>query len=253
MGFGTEVGPSVPTLAAESAPAAFLRHSVRYAVARLGLTALDVVLLPFYARSLSPDDFGRVSVATSLFAILAIVYTLGFDGALQPLFFRNPARSLQQRAVVTGCVTAIVVGGLLCALGFTALGPEAFGELLRGVADSFFRLVVWAAFLNIFLNAWLQLLQLRQRSNTYLWISLATAGLRVAATVAAPVVRSRDARSGSAGRPGIRAYAGLGRCACPARRLFAETVDLVAAARAAAADVSTEGRVGRPCFEVALE
>lgn len=193
MGLSTEVGLGISTFAAQPEPAAFLRHSARYAVARLGLTALDVVLLPFYARSLSPADFGRVSVATSLFAILAIVYTLGFEGALQPLFFRNPAGSLKQRSVVTGCLTAMAVGGLICALALTARGPEALGALLSGVDDTFFRLVVWAAFFNIFLNAWLQLLQLRQHSNTYLWIAVATAVLRVAATIVAISVLHRGA------------------------------------------------------------
>jgi O-antigen/teichoic acid export membrane protein len=70
-----------------------VRHSAVYAVARIALSAMDLIFLPLYTRVLTPSEYGLVAVGTSVLAVFSILYAFGFDGALLRLYFTVPEES----------------------------------------------------------------------------------------------------------------------------------------------------------------
>src|SRR5436305_1026402 len=79
--------------------------------------------------------------------------------------------------------------------------------------------------------------------GVFVWSGGAGCGA-LATAIAAPVVCGGSAGRGPLGRAGFRAHPRAGDCARAARPVFAEALDLVAIARAAAAYDATERRVG---------
>ncbi len=160
-----------------------VQQSIIYAGARLLVSGLDLFLLPVYARVLSPEDYGLVAIAATVLAVLAIVCPLGLDSALARFFFEHEQETDAHRRVVTTLLVGATVSALAVSALVSALGPGLFGGLLTGMPPAFFRTVVWAAFLNMFLQLWLSLLQIRRQAVRYLMVSFAQAAFRGPLTV----------------------------------------------------------------------
>jgi O-antigen/teichoic acid export membrane protein len=100
------------------------------------------ILLPIYVRFLTREEFGTVSLITSLSGLLAIVYRLGLDGALMRLHFdvsgerqRTLYSTLTAFSVVAALAGAVVVGAILAPFFsplFSGLAFVPFG--LLGIA-----------------------------------------------------------------------------------------------------------------------
>jgi len=109
---------------------AFARASLLYAVAtfipRIGL----FVLLPVYARAMSPSEVGAFSLMMSLVGILAIIYKLGLDATLVRFHFEHE-RDLGR---LYGTVLAVVVASILLLSGAAALAlVPLFASLVAGI------------------------------------------------------------------------------------------------------------------------
>jgi O-antigen/teichoic acid export membrane protein len=194
MTAGMEVVPSeVETPPSRSDFRSLLGHSAVYAAARVALSALDLLFLPLYTRVLSPSEFGLIAVGSSVLAILAILFSFGFDGALLRLYYSATAGSVDQRRVVGGTLAGMVISGLVGTAVLLLAGSAPFGDLLNGVSPRFFRLLVLTAVLNLLPTFWLQLLQLQQRPAAYLASSVAYAFVRGTTVVLAVVLLRRGA------------------------------------------------------------
>src|SRR5260370_858543 len=73
---------SAASPAARGAFVRLLRSSAVYAVANFGIKSLSFLLLPLYTRFLAPADYGVISLAETLAALIAIVGGLGLGSAL---------------------------------------------------------------------------------------------------------------------------------------------------------------------------
>lgn len=170
-----------------------VRHSAVYAVARIALSAIDVILLPVYTRVLSPSEYGLVAVGTSVLAMFSVLYGFGFDGAFMRLYISAPEGSNEQRNVFGGIVIGMLVVGLAATATLIAMGPAHFGDLLHGVSARFFALLALCAFFNLLPLLWLQVLQCRRRPITYLATSVAYALVRSVSIIIAVVLLRRGA------------------------------------------------------------
>jgi O-antigen/teichoic acid export membrane protein len=190
-------GPTEQDLAETAAPrsqlASLVRHSAVYAVARIALSAMDLIFLPLYTRVLTPSEYGLVAVGTSMLAVFSLVYAFGFDGALMRLYFTVPDDSAERRDVVGGILVAMLAVGVATATALLAAGPTPFGDLLQGVSPRFFGLLAASALCNLLPMVWLQVLQLRQRPTAYLAASIAYALVRSLSIVVAVVILRRGA------------------------------------------------------------
>lgn len=174
-------------------PWSLVRHSAVYAVARMALSAMDLIFLPLYTRVLTPSEYGLVAVGTSVLGAFSILYAFGFDGALMRLYFTVPEESGEQRYVVGGILVGMLAAGLAATTALVAVGPARFGDLLQGVSARFFALLALSALFNLLPLLWLQVTQLRQRPTTYLATSVAYALVRSVSIVVAVVLLHRGA------------------------------------------------------------
>lgn len=155
-----------------------VRDSTVYAVGRIALSALDLLLLPLYTRVLTPDEFGLVALAASVMAVVTLVFPFGFTAALGRFYFDHEEGGRDQRSVVGTLVSAIAIMGFLVAVVLSLIGPGIGAGFLDDFSQRFFLIIVWTAFLGIFPALWLQLLQLQRRPRSYVAFALAHAVVR---------------------------------------------------------------------------
>lgn len=174
-------------------PRMLLRHSAIYAVARVGLSALDLLFLPLYTRVLSPEDTGLVAVGTVLTTLVTLALPFGFSNALGRFFFDGERGSPAHRTTVGALLCGVVLAGAGLTLLLSVGGAGAWGPLLRGVPARFFLLTVWACLATILFPVAIQLLQLQQAPQRFLWASLFAVTVRGVAIVVGVVVLRRGA------------------------------------------------------------
>lgn len=96
-------------------------HSAIYTVSTLLQKALGVILLPLYARCLTPDEYGSIAVVTAIATILAVVCSFGMDVALVRVYPEvrddEPTRKrfLGTIVVAVGLASLVVAGALILA------------------------------------------------------------------------------------------------------------------------------------------
>ncbi len=89
------------------------------------------LLVPIYVRFLTREQYGTVSLITSLAAFLAIVFRLGMEGALMRLHFDEAGA--RQRALYSTLTSLVVLASLAGSIiGALALAPF-FEQVFSGV------------------------------------------------------------------------------------------------------------------------
>jgi O-antigen/teichoic acid export membrane protein len=92
-----------------------------YGLGDVATSVISFLLLPLYARFLTPEDYGAIGLLLSVEVVAKIVFRFGLDGAFMRLYFDCADDRARQRlastlfcflAVVGGVVLAICQGGL---------------------------------------------------------------------------------------------------------------------------------------------
>jgi O-antigen/teichoic acid export membrane protein len=87
---------------------------------------LKLILVPVYIRYLNPEQYGIVGIAFAISSFLAVLFTMGLDGATSREYFDHEGRDSEGfRAYV------VVIGGLLLAVALV------FGSALSGIGVLF--------------------------------------------------------------------------------------------------------------------
>jgi len=110
---------------------ALARGSILYTIGTFLPRLGAFLLLPIYTLTLSPADFGVVSLMISVSSLLAIAYRLGLDGALLRLHFDLSDRDRPRLYVSLAAVTALTAVVSSVVLG--ALVAPFFGALFTGI------------------------------------------------------------------------------------------------------------------------
>lgn len=159
------------------------RDSTVYAIGRIALSALDLLLLPLYTRVLLPDALGVIALGAAFMAAVLVVAPFGMDTALGRFFFDHREGSREQRAVVGTLLVAMAFIALLIACGLSVAAPWLARGLLEDLSPTFLVILVWSAFFGVFVAMWLQLLQLRREPRRYVGFALGQAVVRGALTL----------------------------------------------------------------------
>ena len=106
------------------------RKSIAYVLGHLATRAISFLLLPLYTNTLSPADYGILTLAFTFAAFSMIVFHFGIDSALLR-FFTGEDRQRQKQVFSTVYTTQIVVSILLVAGILLARGSLA--RVLLGV------------------------------------------------------------------------------------------------------------------------
>lgn len=100
-----------------------------YGLGDVATSVASFLLLPLYARFLSPDDYGAIGLLLSVEIVAKIVFRLGLDAAFMRLFYDCPDDAARQRLASTLFWFLAAVGGALVAVAqaFTPAIAAAMG------------------------------------------------------------------------------------------------------------------------------
>lgn len=160
-----------------------LKHSWIYFVATVINRAGGLLLLPLYAKTLSPLEFGAYAMIVIATDVLAVGLTSWLGTALSIVYFRQPDERAQKRLVSTALVTtaAISVGVVALSLPLgLATSFLLFGDTGRTVT------VVWALSglaLVILGQVALDYFQIKKEPGIFLWMSVAKCALLLVANI----------------------------------------------------------------------
>ncbi len=155
-----------------------VRDSTVYALGRIALSALDLLLLPVYTRVLLPDEFGRIAIATAFMAVVTVLSPFGLDAALGRFYFDHEEGGRQQRAMTGTLAIGIAVVAFVIACGMSFAGPHLDIAFLGDLSPQLLLILVWTAFFGVFATLWLQLLQLRRQPGRYVAFACGHAVIR---------------------------------------------------------------------------
>ena len=169
--------------------------SAMYALANLGIRALNFLLLPLYTRFLSPTDYGLITLAEAFAAFLALVIGLGFDSGIQRLYFHYVDDSTALASYLGSAIKfALAAAAFAILLTVTAGTP-----LLHAFAPRFevpSRFLVWATITAVsaqFLQYKLVVFQSQGKPKSYVLLTVASFVLTASFAVALVVFAHQGA------------------------------------------------------------
>lgn len=129
-----------------------IAQSATYGLGDLLTRAIAFLLIPVYTRYLSPADYGILGVASSLTAVLGIVYPLGLNAAAMRFYYDAPDETARRELLGTLALAVLGIGlALTLALAATPLGAVLFGAAVRDIPFSpYITTLLWTA---CFVNA----------------------------------------------------------------------------------------------------
>jgi O-antigen/teichoic acid export membrane protein len=146
------------------------RGSLIYVIANFGIRGLNFFLLPLYTRFLSPADYGIISLAETIAAVLAAVLGLGLDAGVSRLYFQYVTDPPQLNRYMSSCLRFAAIWTLVSVSMVLVLG----GRLLTWAAPRFSvpfypyiaMAIATAALLQI-IQCRLSLYQIQERARSY--------------------------------------------------------------------------------------
>ncbi len=122
-------------------------QSATYGLGDLLTKAIAFLLIPVYTRYLSPADYGILGVASSLTAVLGIVYPLGLNAAAMRFYYDVPDEAARRELLGTLALAVLFLGAALTLiLVATPLGPALFGAAVRDIPFSpYVTTLLWTA------------------------------------------------------------------------------------------------------------
>jgi len=128
-----------------------IRNSLIYNLGNLLPVLINVLLIPVYARVLSPSDYGIVSIAETIIRILVILATMGTANAVVRFYFDFKDDPAQLKRYF-GSIVSIVVGvGAILTAALLWQGESVLGIFIRdlgNIFDPYLKLAIWVAFIS---------------------------------------------------------------------------------------------------------
>ena len=157
--------------------------SVIYGLGSILLKSINILALPLYTLYLTPADYGIVSLATTLTALLSLIYALSLFSAVARFYFLYDKKLDRDR--VAGTLTiSIIISGLIMSILLDFFGKSFFYMIFPELAFSpYIRLAIWTAFFVLFSFVPLNLFQAQEKPKIFvIWTSI-TLVLTVALTI----------------------------------------------------------------------
>lgn len=109
-----------------------LKNSGIYGVVSILQKAIGFFLLPLYTSFLTPDDYGKVAVVTSIISFLSLFYLLSLNGAITRFFYEykddeNKIKEFWGTNVLFIIINSFLLSAILCIFNKYLLMPLAKG------------------------------------------------------------------------------------------------------------------------------
>jgi len=168
-------------------------RSLIYGLGSVLLRTLNLLVLPFYTRHLTPAEYGIVALATTVSALLSIIFPLSLHNAVIREYFADKSQKARMRMV--GSVWLAMLGSALLFSAACDIGGEmVLGYILPQLPfEPYARLAIWIAFFSTFSLIPLNLLQLKEQARTYVWWTSTSLLVNIGAVVLFVVILEKGA------------------------------------------------------------
>jgi O-antigen/teichoic acid export membrane protein len=190
-------GPPYSTVTPHSDAKSLFRGSALYAVANIGDKLISFfVLIPIYARFLTPAAYGLIALSDSIGQLIVRVFGLSLDDSLRRLYFQyidQPQKLRQYVSTVLWSVLATVV--LMLVLSFTIV-PVAIHRFAPDFDVPFYPYISFSigGAIGMYILLYRQLLyQVQSAAQKYLALSATSFAVTVAFALTLVVVMRRGA------------------------------------------------------------
>jgi O-antigen/teichoic acid export membrane protein len=149
--------------------------------------ASAIILLPFYIHHLSTSLYGILSIYLAFALLVQILVTYSFDSSLYIHYHEFKHDKKKLAVFISSSFVFMLLLGAGIGLILTVLGDFLFGLFLKEKAISFYPYGIAAVGIGIFqaiFKVFSNVLQTREKSETYLWSNVLMFSLIAAFTVA---------------------------------------------------------------------
>ncbi len=144
------------------------QNAMIYFAANLITKFAAFFLIPVYTIFFSPANYGILNMIQIIVSFIFIFYTLGLKGALQRFFFDYKDNNSSQRKLVGNILTFNIIIGLTLSVILSIFGRKLSDYIFDDIAFFPFVLIgIWTAFLKIFHQLKLTILQIKQKAFFY--------------------------------------------------------------------------------------
>jgi len=146
--------------------------SIIYGSGSLFLKAVSFFLLPIYTRLLDPSDYGVWALSNVVSSVVSIFISFSIHGFVPVVYFHSSSENERREGIGTIFVTVVLVGGLVSLL-LDQLGSYLFSFVIRDVPfHPYLRIAIWTTYFNSCGIIPLRLLQMQERSLTYVLLTV---------------------------------------------------------------------------------
>jgi O-antigen/teichoic acid export membrane protein len=121
-----------------------IRHGVVYGLGSVVAKALGFLMVPFYTRHLSPQDYGALEILDLSMSVVGMLLNGGMTTALLRYYSAGPTLSEKNKAVSTALLFALIIGALTFAAGVPMI-PRVSSLLLGPGIPSTYLLMAFSS------------------------------------------------------------------------------------------------------------
>lgn len=144
-------------------------QSATYGLGDLLTKAVAFLLIPVYTRYLSAADYGILGIASTITAVLGIVYPLGLHAAAMRFYYDAPDEASRRDILGTMALAVLLIGVAFAAiLTATPLGAALFRTVVNDIPfEPYIVILAWTAFFTSASAVPLVIFRVQERPRRY--------------------------------------------------------------------------------------
>jgi O-antigen/teichoic acid export membrane protein len=165
----------------------FIKSSLLYTISGALPMASAVLLLPFYMANLTTAQFGALSIYLALSLLVQLLVVYSYDTSLYVHYHEYKHDKRKLSVFVSSAFVLMLLIGMASFILFSTLGYFFFDVFFNGMGNSFFPnglLAISGGILQALFKVYSNLLQSREKQETYFWSSLLLFSAIVVFTIA---------------------------------------------------------------------
>jgi len=143
-----------------------MSNSAIYALGDITVRFSGLLLIPLYTRYLTPDDYGLLSIANTLTAILAIFMMLSLMAAFTRFYFDCDNREQQQR-LLSSLVYVVLAWAAVLTVVLFLVGETLFNYFIEMAFYPYIALAIVIALAGLLPQVLLSVLQVQEKVKQY--------------------------------------------------------------------------------------
>ena len=143
------------------------------------------LLIPIWARFLTPSDYGITGTLVAYGGVLATVLGLGLSGAVVRHYYDYTADRMRLSGYITSVILFQIVGPGLAVVALDIWGPALWARFTANTIPfyPYVRVMIWATYVDLLSQIPIALYQAQQRAKQFVYVQYSRFLLGVATSV----------------------------------------------------------------------